>query len=636
MTDVQKSPMNLLKEALKFGGFREEVFECENSTGERRLVPPFITSIIAGNLSLSIEFGEDVKSKNSAKRITYDILIKNMYAEEYELAYEDSADYADNATMEIPKAVMLKTKRESTVHHERIYKRLCKDAESNLKGEKNDEKREKVLARKKQVFDERMEAVTRNRFPTWEELDTIEDPEKVWYNRMMKATRAYDLDIDWDFEFDFADKENKKVTCTVQVHQKKEGEDDPTFLFKLDHSADLGTGNDEETGRFKTKGDFVRQIKGQLGEDIVNQLVTEGIMEDPESALAILKERSDALTEARLAETEEEREARIAKIKEERKADPKKGGDKKGDKRKTMRQKLKERREGKKNVKEDAKSKKKDLDEKIAAKKEKLKAKAKAKRDAKKGKKDENEDEEKPKRGGKAPAKGKKPEPKKNDSDRPQKTKADLRKFYLDTIKKVTGNDKLDEDKKKKLCDKYKKIYNEKVDALKNQPKAREPRERRDEGRDNRRGGRDNRDDKRTDRRNDRDTRDSRGAPKRGRDNDRAGGQPRGGKQMAYQNQVMYQPVMMQNPQMYAPPPAQAYQPQQVYSNQASYGYQQQQGGKKDNNFSSAQTQIQQLQAQQQAQMAQLQGQLQSYGQQAAAPRHPAPSGGRQQSGRRW
>ena len=113
MTDVQKSPANLLKDALKHGGFREEVFECENATGERRLVPPFITSLIAGNLSLTIEFGEEVKSKSTAKRITYDVLVKNIYPEEYELTYEDSADYAECAATEIPKAVMLKTKRES-------------------------------------------------------------------------------------------------------------------------------------------------------------------------------------------------------------------------------------------------------------------------------------------------------------------------------------------------------------------------------------------------------------------------------------------------------------------------------------------------------------------------------------------
>lgn len=609
MTDVQKSPMNLLKEALRFGGFREESFDCETLSGERRLVPPFVTSLTAGSQSLTIEFGDDVKSMGQAKRITYDVFLKNMYPDEYEMAYEDSADYAENTASEIPKANMLKTKRESMIHHERVYKRLCREVEKDMK---DDEKREKVLARKKQVFEERTEAVTRNRFPTWEELDTIEDPEKVWFARMMKATRAYDLDIDWDFEFDFEDKENKKVTCTVQVHQKKEGEEEPTFLFKLDHSAELGNGSDEETGRFKSKGDFVRQIKGQLSEDIVNQLVTEGIMEDPESALAVLKERSDAAIEARLNETEEEREARIAKAKEERKKNPGKG--KKDDKKKTMRQKLKERREAKKNSKDGEKAKKAALEEKIAAKKEKLKAKAKAKRDAKKGKKAEPEKEEKPKgrNAKKAPAK-------KDDSDaKPQKTKGDLRKFYLDTIKKVTSNDKLSEDKKKKLCEKYKKIYNEKLDALKSAPRESRP------------APKGKRDDKRDDRRNN--DRDARGT-KRGRDER----EPRRGGKMAYQQPMYAQPVMMHPQQMYAPPPAQAYQPQQVYQNQGSYGYQ----GKKDNNFTSSNnvaSQIASLQAQQQAQMAQLQAQLTSAYQapRQPAPRHPQPAQTNRRGGRGW
>merc|ERR1712071_423306 len=158
---------------------------------------------------------------------------------------------------------------------------------------------------------------------------------------------------------------------------KKEGEEEATFLFKLDHSAELGSGKDEESGRFKTKGDFVRQIKGQLSEDIVNQLVIEGIMTDVDSSVAILAERHAEAVEARLNETEEERDARIAKAKEERKKNKKEGKDTgKDNKKKTMRQKLKDRKEGKKNAKETEKAKKQALDEKIAAKKEKLKAKA--------------------------------------------------------------------------------------------------------------------------------------------------------------------------------------------------------------------------------------------------------------------
>jgi len=608
MTDVQKSPANLLKDALKYGGFREEVFECETASGERRLIPPFITSLIAGNLSLTIEFGEEIKSKSTAKRITYDVFVKNIYPEEYELTYEDSADYAECAATEIPKAVMLKTKRESIVHHERVYKRLCKDVEANVKDE---EKKKAALERKKAVFDERIEAVNRNKFPTWDELDTIEDPEKVWYNRMMKATHAYHLDIDWDFEFDYADKEDKKVTCTVQVHQKKEGEEEATFLFKLDHSAELGSGKDEESGRYKTKGDFVRQIKGQLSEDIVNQLVTEGIMTDVDSSVAILAERHAEAVEARLNETEEEREARIAKAKEERKKAKKEGKDtgKKDNKKKSMRQKLKERKEAKKNAKETEKAKKKALEEKIAAKKEKLKAKAKAKRDAKKGKKEAEDD--KPKKGAKnnAAKKG----GNKNDAPakKPTKTKDELRTFYLETIKKVSKNEKLDEEKKKKLCEKYKKIYHEKLDALKAAGKpARAPRN--NNSRDERKPREQN---SRNDRRGGRD--DSRGAPKRGRD-DRDQRQPRGGKQMNYGQPVVYQPVMMPQ-QMYAPPPAQAYQPQPV---QQSYGYQ-----NKGNQFS-ASSQIAQLQAQQQQQMAALQAQLQQFQQPAQrAPRHPQSAG---------
>lgn len=609
MTDVQKSPMNLLKEALRFGGFREEVFECESTSGERRMIPPFMTNLTAGNLSLTIEFGDEIKSKNSAKRISYDVLLKNMYPEEYELAYEDSADYAECAATEISKVAVLKAKRESMVHHERVYKRLCRDVEK----EKNEEKKEKMLARKKQVFEERTEAVQRNRFPTWDELDTIEDPEKVWYNRMMKATRAYDLDIDWDFEFDFEDKENKKVTCTVQVHQRKEEGADPTFMFKLDHSAELGNGADEEKeGRFRNKGEFVRQIKGQLSEDIVNQLITEGIMEDADSATAILKTKSEAAIEARLAETDEERAARIEKVKEERKAAKKAGTLKEGKdgKKKTMRQKLKEKKEAKNN-KQTEKAKKAALEEKIAAKKEKLKLKAKAKRDAKKGKKEE---EEKPAaKGKKAPAKGAKKDQKPAPGN---KTKAELRKFYLDTIKKVSANEKLDEEKKKKLCDKYKKIYNEKLDALKEANKSGRNTQRSDERAPRREQGR-------------RDDRDSR-APKRGgRDEGRS--DRRGPKSAHYAPQpVMYaQPVMMPQ-QMYAPPPSQAAYPQQVYSNQ-SYGYQ----GKKDNNFSGAQNQIQQLQAQQQAQMAQLQQQLTSQMNQYSRPA-PQQSSGARSGGRRW
>jgi len=613
MADVQKSPANLLKEALKFGGFREETFECENANSERRLIPPFITSLTAGNLSLTIEFGDEVKSKSTAKRITYDVFIKNLYPDEYELTYEDSAEYADCAATEIPKAVMLKTKRESMIHHDRVYKRICKDIESK---EKNEEKKKARLEQCKATYDERVEACNRNKFPTWEELDTVEDPEKVWYNRMMKASRAYNLDIDWDFEFDYADKEDKKVTCTVQVHQKKEGEEEATFLFKLDHNAELGNGKDEETGRFKTKGDFVRVIKGQLSEDIVNQLVAENIMEDVDSATAVLAQRHDEATEARLNETEEEREERIKKLKEEKKKTKKEAGaDKKGAKKKTMRQKLNERKEAKKNAKETEKAKKKALEEKIAAKKEKLKAKAKAKRDAKKGKKQEpKEEDQKPKGKNNNNRNAKKGT--KNDTPKKAgqgKTKEELRQFYLDTVKKVSKNDKLSDEKKKNLCEKYKKIYHEKLDALKaseprkpargnNRNNSRDERPKREAssrgGRDDRRGGRD----------------DSRGA-KRGRD-DRDSRQPRGGKQMNYGQPVMYQPVMMPQ-QMYAPPPAQAYQPQQM---QQSYGYQ----GQKSNNFS-ASSQIAALQAQQQQQMAALQAQLQQFQQ-------PQPTGGRQPS----
>jgi len=630
MTDVQKSPMNLLKEALKFGGFREETFECENVNGERRLVPPFVTSMTAGTLSLTIEFGEEVKSKNQAKRITYDVLLKNMYPEEYELAYEDSAEYAEVAATEIPKAHLLKAKRESTVHHERVYKRMCEDIEKKIKDE---EKRAKILERKKAGFEERMEATTRNRFPTWEELDTIEDPEKVWFARMMKASRAFNLDIDWDFEFDFNDKENKKVTCTVQVHQKKEGEEEPTFLFKLDHSAELGEGKEDDSDRIKGKGEFVRQIKGQLSEDIVNQLVTEGIAEDvDECATKILMERSEAFVEARLNETEEEREERIKKAKEERKNNPKKDV-KKGPK--TMRQKLKERREKAAKAKDDKKaekSKKKALEEKIAAKKEKLKAKAKAKRDAKKGKKTEADAEEaKPKGKKGAPAKKGGAPKKESEAPKPrggQKTKAELRKFYLETVKKVSANDKLSEDKKKKLCDKYKKIYNEKVDALKTAPRDNKPAPRNNDRRGARNSSpprRDNRRDSRRDddrrRPSDRDSRDTRGGKRERRDDYDSRRQP---KQAHYQQQPMYmQPVMMPQ-QMYAPPPSQAYQPQQVQGRGAS----------------NAQSQIATLQAQQQAQMAQLQAQLQSQMQsyqQPPAPRHPQQAGGRpQQGGRRW
>ena len=84
------------------------------------------------------------------------------------------------------------------IHHDRVYKRICKEIESK---EKNEEKKKARLEQCKATYDERVEACNRNKFPTWEELDTVEDPEKVWYNRMMKASRAYNLDIDWDFEW---------------------------------------------------------------------------------------------------------------------------------------------------------------------------------------------------------------------------------------------------------------------------------------------------------------------------------------------------------------------------------------------------------------------------------------------------